>query len=78
MVKAAGTARERAPIQISLQLTFPLKQTLDSKNEIVMLKTGTILAELYQSVTPEAKNRKVIDLRIGLGYIGVRLDNDST
>ena len=27
---------------------------------------------------PEAKNRKVADLRIGLGYVGVRLDNDAT
>jgi hypothetical protein len=43
-----------------------------------MLKTGTILADLYERISPEAKNRRVIDLRIGLGYIGVRLDNDST
>ena len=42
-----------------------------------MLKTGTILTDLYESILPEAKNRKVADLRIGLGYIGVRLDNDS-
>ena len=42
-----------------------------------MLKTGTILADLYERILPEAKSRKVIDLRIGLGYIGVRLDNDS-
>ena len=43
-----------------------------------MLKTGTILANLYELILPEAKSRKVADLRIGLGYTGVRLDNDST
>ena len=43
-----------------------------------MLKTGTILTELYECVKLRASNRKVIDLRIGLGYIGVRLDNDAT
>jgi uncharacterized protein len=43
-----------------------------------MLKTGTILTNFYERILPVAKIRKVIDLRIGLGYIGVRLDNDST
>ena len=43
-----------------------------------MLKTGTILADLYELILPEAKSRRVIDLRIGLGYIGVRLDNGTT
>jgi hypothetical protein len=43
-----------------------------------MLKTGAILADLYERITPEAKSRSIIDLRIGLGYIGVRLDNGST
>lgn len=43
-----------------------------------MLKAGTILARLYEFIVPEAKNRKVADLRIGLGYTGVRLDNDAT
>ena len=43
-----------------------------------MLKTGTILTELYERVKLKAISRKVIDLRIGLGYIGVRLDNDAT
>ena len=43
-----------------------------------MLKTGAILADLYERITPEAKSRKIIDLRIGRGYIGVRLDNDYT
>ena len=43
-----------------------------------MLKQGTILANLYDHILPQAKNRKVADLRIGLGYTGIRLDNDST
>jgi uncharacterized protein (DUF4213/DUF364 family) len=43
-----------------------------------MLKTGKILTELYERIIPKASKRKVIDLRIGLGYIGVRLDNDAT
>lgn len=43
-----------------------------------MLKAGTILANLYECITPKAKNIKVADLRIGLGYTGVRLDNDAT
>jgi uncharacterized protein (DUF4213/DUF364 family) len=43
-----------------------------------MLKTGAILADLYKRITLEARSRKVIDFQIGLGYIGVGLDNDST
>jgi uncharacterized protein len=43
-----------------------------------MLTPGTTLAELCEYILPAAENRKVIDLRIGLGYIGVRLDNDDT
>jgi uncharacterized protein (DUF4213/DUF364 family) len=43
-----------------------------------MLKTGTILADLYQLIRHAAKKRKVIDLRIGLGYIGVSLDTGNT
>jgi len=43
-----------------------------------MLKTGAVLADLYERITPESKSRKVADLRIGLGYVGVRLDNDAT
>jgi len=42
------------------------------------MKEGTILAKLYEHILPEAKNRKVADLRIGLGYTGIRLDNDAT
>ena len=43
-----------------------------------MLESGTILNLLYEQLKSSARNRKVIDLRIGLGYIGVRLDNDAT
>jgi uncharacterized protein (DUF4213/DUF364 family) len=43
-----------------------------------MLKPGVILNRLYERLESLAKSRKVIDLRIGLGYIGVGLDNDST
>jgi uncharacterized protein len=43
-----------------------------------MLEAGTVLKRLYEHIESSAKNRKVIDLRIGLGYIGVRLDNYST
>jgi len=43
-----------------------------------MLKTGVILNHLYERLESSAKNRIVADLRIGLGYIGVRLDNGST
>jgi uncharacterized protein len=42
------------------------------------LKTGTTLRNLYEYIFLAAKNRKVADLRIGLGYAGVRLDNDAT
>ena len=42
------------------------------------MKPGTIFINLYERILPEAENFKVADLRIGLGYIGVRLDNDST
>ena len=43
-----------------------------------MLKTGTFLNELYKSILPLAENRKVTDLRIGLGYTGIRLENNAT
>jgi len=43
-----------------------------------MFEEGTILKRLYEQINSSAKNRRVIDLRIGLGYIGVRLDNYST
>jgi uncharacterized protein (DUF4213/DUF364 family) len=43
-----------------------------------MLEPGTILKRLYERLESPAKNRTITDLRIGLGYIGVRLDNDAT
>jgi uncharacterized protein len=43
-----------------------------------MLKPGVILNRLYEQIKYSAKNRTVIDLRIGLGYIGVCLDNGAT
>lgn len=42
------------------------------------MKAGTTLKNLYEYITPEAFNRRVADLRIGLGYVGVRLDDDVT
>jgi uncharacterized protein (DUF4213/DUF364 family) len=42
------------------------------------LKAGTVLSNLYERILPQAKNHKVADLRIGLGYVGVKLDNDAT
>jgi uncharacterized protein len=46
--------------------------------EIQLLKAGATLKILYEYISPEAFNRRVADLRIGLGYAGVRLDNDVT
>lgn len=43
-----------------------------------MLKTGIILNRFYEHFELSAKDRQVADLRIGLGYTGVRLDNDAT
>lgn len=40
-----------------------------------MLKTGTILKRLYECVESSAKNRLIADLRVGLSYAGVQLDN---
>ena len=40
-----------------------------------MLETGVILKRLYKQIESSAKDRKVVDLRIGLGYLGVMLDN---
>jgi len=41
------------------------------------LEVGAILKNLYEYIAPMAKNLRVVDLRIGLGYAGVRLDNDA-
>lgn len=43
-----------------------------------MLKVGTILTRLYDHILPEAGSLNVADLRIGLGYTGVKLDNGAT
>ena len=43
-----------------------------------MLKAGIILARLYDLILPEAKILKVADLRIGLSYAGIKLDNGAT
>jgi uncharacterized protein (DUF4213/DUF364 family) len=43
-----------------------------------MLDTGFALKQLYKQLESAAKSLKVADLRIGLGYLGVRLDNDTT
>ncbi|MGV8057270.1 MAG: Rossmann-like domain-containing protein [Smithellaceae bacterium] len=40
-----------------------------------MLKPGTILNRLYECVEPAAINRQITDLRAGLSYVGVKLDN---
>ena len=42
-----------------------------------MLKTGTILKRLYEKLEPAAKNRPIADLRMGLSYVGVKLDNNA-
>jgi len=43
-----------------------------------MLKPGTILNRLYDRLEPCAINRRIADIRLGLSYVGVRLDNDTT
>jgi uncharacterized protein len=40
-----------------------------------MLKQGTILANLFELILPLAEKYNVTDLRIGLGYAGVMLEN---
>lgn len=43
-----------------------------------MIESGTILKRLYERLESPAKNRTITDMCIGLGYIGVRLDNGTT
>ncbi|MDD3250315.1 MAG: DUF364 domain-containing protein [Smithellaceae bacterium] len=43
-----------------------------------MLKQGTLLNRLQERLEPAAKNRRVVDLRVGLSYVGVRLDHGGT
>ena len=40
-----------------------------------MLKSGIILKRLYDRLEPSAKGRRIADLRMGLSYVGVKLDN---
>ncbi len=40
-----------------------------------MLETGTILNRLYETQEKSAKDRRIADLRVGLSYVGVKLDN---
>lgn len=39
-----------------------------------MLKPGIVLNRLYEGLECSAKNRTVADLRVGLSYVGVKLD----
>jgi len=41
------------------------------------MKPGTILNRLYDRVESSAKNRRIADLRVGISYVGVKLDNDA-
>lgn len=43
-----------------------------------MLQPGTILNRLYHQVESSAKNLRIADLRVGLSYVGVKLDNGAT
>ena len=40
-----------------------------------MFKSGTILNRLYEALAKTAKDRQIADLRVGLSYVGVKLDN---
>jgi len=40
------------------------------------MKQGTILTRLYDQLQASARERRIADLRVGLSYVGVRLDND--
>lgn len=42
-----------------------------------MLKPGTILTRLHEKTDPVAQNLRIADLRIGLSYVGIKLDNGS-
>jgi hypothetical protein len=41
----------------------------------IMLQSGTILNRLYEALASSAKDRRIADLRVGLSYVGVKLDN---
>ncbi|MFO7568574.1 MAG: DUF364 domain-containing protein [Smithellaceae bacterium] len=42
-----------------------------------MLQPGTVLNRLYEKLETTARNRRIDDLRVGLSYVGVKLDNGS-
>ena len=42
-----------------------------------MLETGIMLKRLYEKIKPAAQNLRIADLRIGLSYVGIKLDNGS-
>ncbi|NTW07738.1 MAG: DUF364 domain-containing protein, partial [Syntrophaceae bacterium] len=41
------------------------------------MKQGTILNRLYEKLESSAEDRRIADLRVGLSYVGVRLDNNA-
>ncbi|PKN17462.1 MAG: hypothetical protein CVU71_15410 [Deltaproteobacteria bacterium HGW-Deltaproteobacteria-6] len=43
-----------------------------------MLKRGSILNRLYERLEPVAKERRIADLRVGLSYVGVKLDDEQS
>jgi uncharacterized protein (DUF4213/DUF364 family) len=40
-----------------------------------MFQSGTFLNRLYEALGQSAKDRRIDDLRVGLSYVGVKLDN---
>ncbi len=42
-----------------------------------MLETGIILKRLYEHLETSAKDLLIADLRIGLSYVGIKLDNEA-
>jgi len=40
-----------------------------------MLERGIILYRLYEQIKSSAKDHRIADLRIGLSYVGIKLDN---
>jgi uncharacterized protein len=44
---------------------------------MAMLKPGIILSRLYERLEFSAKERQIADLRVGLSYVGVKLDNNA-
>jgi uncharacterized protein (DUF4213/DUF364 family) len=41
-----------------------------------MLKAGTIAARLHDVLSTKSIDREITDVRLGLGYVGIRLDGD--